>query len=134
MMKLWVGAEIQADVADYFRNARITVERAINNSLNQKEYAINLNSWDCIAVIRDDSDFEDIIKYSPKKQEMDFRLKIDYQEFKMGSDQNREKLIFSMLQKSLELLREKGVSGEEMGRFMADVKQIGSENHWLKHL
>lgn len=130
-MKLWVGGEVQSDVADSYRKARIAVERTVNSFLDQKKYAINLNEWDCIAIIKDDKEFEEIVKYSPKKKEMDFRLKIDYHEFKEASNQNREKLIFIMLQKSLELLKKKGVSGEEMDRLVTDVVQIGDENNWL---
>lgn len=128
-MKLWIGGEIQADIADSFRMARKTVEGLINNSLDQKKYALNLKAWDCIAVIKDDSDFDEIVKYSPKKKEMDFRLKINYQEFKEGSNKIREKLIFNMLQRSLKLLKEKGFTDEEIDPLIIDVEQVGNKNY-----
>lgn len=129
-MKLWISGEICAEVADSFRDAMNTVEDAINKAITGKNYAINLNSWDCIAIVRDDNDFKEISKYSPKKKEMDFRLKIDFNKFRTVTNVGRETLIFEMLERSLVLLKEKEV-GVEIDRLAADVRVVAAQRGWL---
>lgn len=48
--------------------------------------------------------FDEQIYYSLKRQNMDFRLRIDPTSFKATDDLGRKKLIFSMLLRSLDLL------------------------------
>jgi len=43
--------------------------------------------------------------YSFKRKNMDFRLKINYMDFKSTDDLGRQKLIFEMMLRSLELLK-----------------------------
>lgn len=130
-MKLWIGGEVCAEVADSFRYARIIVEKAVNEAISEKNYAVNFNSWDCIAILRDDKAFKEITKYSLKKKEMDFRLQIDFDKFRSVSDVRREALIFEMLLRSLALLKEKKGIGEEIDRLAADVKIVAIEHGWL---
>lgn len=130
-MKLWIGGEISAEVADSFRRARSSVERAINEAIGTKEYSIGVASWDCIAILRDDNAMKEIIKYSAKKREMDFRLRIDLQKFQTGSDLQREALIFEMLERSLALLKEKGAPREGLDLLAADLKPLCFEKGWM---
>lgn len=130
-MKLWVGGEISAEVADSFRLARETVEKAINEVIANKSYDVELNAWDCIAILRDDDAFKEIVKYSPKKKEVDFRLKISFEKFRAASGIQRETLIFEMLVRSLELMKEKGVKGQGLEGLIEDVRTVGSTRGWL---
>ncbi|MCY1562236.1 hypothetical protein D9M68_995970 [compost metagenome] len=49
--------------------------------------------------------FEERIIYSFKRKNMDFRLKINYMDFKSTDDLGRQKLIFEMMLRSLDLLK-----------------------------
>jgi hypothetical protein len=129
-VKLWIGGEIQADIGDSFRDARNIVEKKINEFLEQITYQIDFSDWDCIAIVRDDNEFKEICKYSLKKQEMDFRLKIDYEQFKNGTADERKLLIFQMLLRSLELLKEKG-AGKSITTFIDDIANLGKTNNWI---
>lgn len=125
-MKLWIGGEISAEAGDGFRRARGAVEKSINEVIAGKKHALNLDSWDCIAILRDDNDFKERTNYSPEKREMDFRLKIDFDEFSSANDAGRQKMIFEMLERSLILLREKKGVGDvsEIDRLIADIKML----------
>lgn len=131
-MELWIGGEISAEVADSFRAARGPVEKVINESISKKNYSIDLNSWDCIAILRNDGAMKEIVKYSPKKKEMDFRLRINFDKFLSASDSERKVLIFAMLDRSLVLLKDKGVDGEGLDILIADVRSIGSAHGWFE--
>ena len=87
-MKLWIGAEMSADVADSFRVVRLRVESIVNGVIVPKSYDLPLNRWDCIAIVRDDACFAERVRYSPKRRDMDFRLRIDHAEFKAADLEN----------------------------------------------
>jgi hypothetical protein len=129
-VKLWIGGEIQADIGDAFRDARSSVERAINAEIETKHYDIPLSAWDVIAIIRDDTDFPEISKYSLKKNDMDFRLAIDHEAFKSGTRLEQQRLVYSMLLRSLSLLREKGISGSGIEHLTSDVIGLGQTQGW----
>lgn len=129
-MKLWIGGEIQAEVADSFRMARLSVEKTINENLENKNYDILLTDWDCIAILRDDDDFAERTTYSKKKKDMDFRLKIDYSAFTKSDSKQQESLIFQMLQRSISILKQKEV-GFGIDQLIADVSDIGKTRDWI---
>jgi hypothetical protein len=41
-MKLWIGGELEADIADSFRDARRSVEKAINDVITANVYSTKL--------------------------------------------------------------------------------------------
>jgi hypothetical protein len=106
-MKLWIGGEIEADVADTFRVTRNAVERAVNRVIESKDYSLQLKKWSCIAIVRADTLMPERLRYSPKRQEMDFRLALDHGRFLSGTDSERRAMLFAMLRRSLSLLETK---------------------------
>ena len=120
-MNLWIGAELEADVADSFREARKRVENAVNRVILSKSYNLPLNNWDCIAIVRADKHFAERVRYSGKSHEMDFRLCINHTEFKAANSPQQDKMIFIMLQRSLELLAGKISSSAALKELQSDL-------------
>tara|TARA_R110000772_G_scaffold157794_2_gene268972 strand:- start:1443 stop:1823 length:381 start_codon:yes stop_codon:yes gene_type:complete len=106
-MEVWIGGEIESVISDKFRLARIEVERQLTQYLSEKQYDIELDSLDCIAIIRDDSEFCEIHNYSTKKRDMDFRLIIDFEQFNQANHEECQNLILSMLLRAVDILGEK---------------------------
>ncbi len=131
-VKLWIGAEIEADIADSFREARRVVETSINGAIVGNDYSLPFSDWDCIAIVRNDDVFGEITEYSPETEEMDFRLKLDYKTFKLSSKENREKMIYDMLARSLSILIGMNVSGAGFERLLSDVVAVGRAHGWLR--
>jgi hypothetical protein len=84
--------------------------------------------------------FEERIYYSIKRQNMDFRLRIDPTTFKATDDLGRKKLIFSTLLRSINLLKIKfekvrpklnSKVFEELERLKEDVLNIAKEESWI---
>lgn len=84
--------------------------------------------------------FDERIMYSVKKRNMDFRLKIDPVAFNITDDLGRQKLIFAMLLRSLDLLKEKfqkarpKLSAEvydELERMRADALDVANHQSWV---
>jgi hypothetical protein len=130
-MKLWIGAEMSADVADAWRVARNATEASINELLQKREYELPVTQWNCIGIVRDDANFAERATYSKKKRSMDFRLSIDHDRFKTASSAIRERMVFEMLLRSLEILCAK--SGEAAGieLLTKDIKELAVTKGWI---
>lgn len=130
-MKLWIGAEMDADVGDAFRAARKAVEASINRMIDGKDYGLPIASWDCIAIVRSDDKFAERTAFSKKQRDMDFRLRIDHAQFRGGSQSAREKMVFQMLQRSLDMLKSKAGDLPGIGQLSDDLLTVARDCGWL---
>lgn len=144
-MQIWMSSESSKEVLNEDQLAKLnlarnTVEHTLKNKLQDKQYNIPLDSWDCITVMMGANDFGERITYSVKKRSMDFRLKIDPVVFNTTDDLGRQKLIFVMLMRSLDLLKEKfekvkpkldGYIYEELERLRSDALDAARNEGWL---
>lgn len=127
-----MSAEFEGDIDDQIRIASNSVEDEINKKIESKSYDIALKSWDCIIILmKDDPNFDEVIKYSRKKQDMDFRLKVDYDDFLEASALEQQSLIFNMLNRSLDLLIKKGLPENKVNELRGDVLEIAKINRWV---
>ncbi|WP_426687240.1 Imm44 family immunity protein [Rhodanobacter ginsengiterrae] len=122
-MKLWIGAELEADVGDQFRNARKSVVDTINSYIDSRNYDLGVENWDCIAIVRDDDCFPEKFVLNKKSGDMDFRIRIDYLKFKHGDSYEQKRLIFQMLEKSLLVLGGKN-HNDGVSVLLRDIKSI----------
>lgn len=144
-MKLWLSAELSCKVLsqeqlDQERIARNFVEETLNSRLLNESYDIPIQQWNCIGIIMGENDFDERIYYSPKRKDMDFRLKIDPIAFKSTDDLGRERLIFAMLLRSLDLLKAKFEKArpkfdpkvyDELERLRNDALEVAKEKNWV---
>jgi hypothetical protein len=131
-MKLWIGAETQAEVTESFRSIRTEMERAINNEIESFNTDIGVDGWDCLVILREDCHLPEVIKYSLAKREMDFRLLMDYQAFVKATPKGRQQLLFALLLRSLSLLKHKSTRIAEVDELTARVRAIGTKKGWLE--
>ncbi|RZJ20649.1 MULTISPECIES: Imm44 family immunity protein [unclassified Acinetobacter] len=111
-MHVWLSSESSKEVLNeeqltQLNVARNYVKNILNNRLEHETYDIPLNSWDCITIMMGPTGFEERVMYSFKQKTMDFRLKINHEEFNSTDDLGRQKLIFEMMLRSLDLLKMK---------------------------
>ena len=114
-MTVWISAEVSSEIGRELNKLYMQIEKSLNAYLKEIGYKNkDLDSLDVIAILRDDNYFNEIKKYRPKKRDTDIRLKIDYNEFKNGDEKKRKRLIYEMLLKAINFLKEeKGLSGFE---------------------
>lgn len=101
-MKLWIGGELDNSVAEDFRTTRLAVERVVNNLIAGID-ASEANDWDVIAILRDDDNFNERIRFSMKAG-MDLRLKIPFKEFLCASPNARKGFLVDILLRSLDII------------------------------
>lgn len=144
-MKVWMSSESSKAVLNEEQLTQLNVARnyvraVLTNKLENKTYDMPLNGWKCITVMMGPTGFDERIIYSKTKMNMDFRLKIDYEKFKSTDDLGRQKLIFEMMLRSLDLLKIKFEKVrpkldqkvyEELARLKNDAMGIAHEEGWL---
>ncbi|PID47404.1 MAG: hypothetical protein CR967_04190 [Proteobacteria bacterium] len=133
-MKLWMSAECDIDIGDKELFPRNHVEDTINAKIQNKYYELELVQWNCIIILMkdDDTNFNERTIYWKKKKDMDFRLKINYKEFDETDDLGRQKLIYQMLERSLDILLKKGLSKQGIEDLRTDVREIAIANSWIE--
>lgn len=128
-MKLWSSGEIDADVADSFREARKWVEAAINQLLSANDYGDGLDEWAFIAMINRPHihGYKEVAKLARNKREAEFRLRVSHDEFLAGGEAERKRLLLSALLRSITLMPTIGVADIDMDRLSADVGALAQE-------
>ena len=113
-MELWMASE---QMHECFENMQI--QREIKPKINELIKNCTLGDykeWAVITIILNENgpDYKEIIRRSLKNKELEFRLKIDYNEF-MNSDYNhKKKLVLELLMRSLDLMEKwKDIKKEE---------------------
>lgn len=111
-----------ADVTDAFRASRKTIEAKVNELLSKEILLPKIEKWAFIAIIRDtdNSTYDEVIKSSGRGKNLEFRLKVPYEQFKNGNDVERISLIFEALLRSVEKMSELGVQAEDR-QLVADL-------------
>jgi hypothetical protein len=121
-MKLWMSGEIQADVADAYREARKIVEVEVNRVLGEISVE-EAKEWAFIAIILDEesSTYGEIVKKkkSSRGTELEFRLKIPHAKFLAASPGERISLIYKALSRSVSLMEQLGVSSDTQNALRA---------------
>ncbi|WP_019530022.1 hypothetical protein [Dasania marina] len=101
-MKLWIGGELDHSVAEEFRIASIHTEDYINEKISGIDTG-QANEWDVIAIIRDDNNFDERVRFN-KKDGMDIRLNISYSKFRSSSRGEQIIFLLEMLIRSLDII------------------------------
>ena len=128
-MELWMSGEIQVSVYDSYRKARSKIENAVNNCLKVNDYGKGLNEWAYIAIIKEEETqkYNEIAKYSPKKKEVEFRLKIDYITFLNGDAKKHIQLISASLIRAINMMSDIGVKNINFIKLLDDIEKCLSD-------
>jgi hypothetical protein len=112
-MKLWMSGEIQADIADSYRGIRNSIEIEVNRLLNNANIDIKIQEWAVIPIILSENiteQYPEVVKKSVKGTSFECRLKIPHANFLSANVRHRIKLIFQVLLRSVDLMKDFGVS------------------------
>jgi hypothetical protein len=126
-MKLWIGAEMDEEVSDAYRQARRLVEPAVNAKLSDVKLGSPYEKWAFIGIVMSDEGFyKEVAKKDARRKVLEFRLKIDHDAFRRGTDKARAALMLKALERSVDGMSGLGVSDEDRARLrsiLADVER-----------
>jgi len=109
-----MSGEIQADVEDTFRTARIAVENKVNRLIREISLGGRAEDWAFIAIIRQEGHpyYDEVVKKSSRGKALEFRLKISHAEFASASPKGQIHLLLRALLRSVMLMGKLDVSAE----------------------
>lgn len=125
-MKLWMSAEVDADVGDAHRHARNAVEPAVNRALEGISFSDQFGEWAFLSIIVADEvlpGFPEIVRKSSKGKVLEFRLQIHHAEFKQASPEKKMAMLFDALSRSVDLMSKLKVSQESQEKFRTALTQ-----------
>ena len=123
-MKLWMSSE---QMQECFENMRI--QREIKPKINGLIKHCTLgeyNVWNVITIVLNENgpNYKEIIRRSLKNRELEFRLKIDYDEFIKSNYEHKKKLVIELLLRSLDLMEKwKEIKKEEREKIKLIIEE-----------
>lgn len=111
-MKYFMSSEVSKEIKHEDLIIMNNIEKEIIEFLKDKNYGSGVVKLSVIPTIFSPETFaalpyKERMRYSPKTREGEFRLKIDFQKFKNGNEEEKKRLIIENIIKSIRLLQEK---------------------------
>ena len=129
-----MSAEVESDVSQAYMELSNRIEASLNNGLLARGYGAGLVEWSFIGIILNDDTsryYKEINRYNKKDKTCEFRLKIDYKQFKEGDMKKRTKMLCESLLRSLSLLESKNVPNLDLAALRQDFIDIALRQEWL---
>jgi len=129
-MKIWMSSEEQLDVGDEYRIVRQKIESEVNQHLELIKLSTKAKKWVFIAIIMqyEDSDYPEVKKWDSRRGVLEFRLKINYYEFKNASFSERMNLVVNALLRTVEYMPKFGVTYEDCEKLKAILLPLQNES------
>ena len=131
-MKLWMSAEVDADVYEVYRGARADVESEVNRLLEAYSGPDRIEKWAYIAIIRaeDHPDYSEFTKLHKRRGVVEFRLKVAHREFKTAPANRARGMLLESLIRSREMFGDLGVDTTRVPD-VGELSNLGSRLGWL---
>lgn len=130
-LRFWMSGEIQGDIDDAsYIAARKAVEQAVNAQLGERDYGRGLKLWAYLSIILNpeiDRYYPEVKRYSKRKKEVEFRLKIDHNQFVHGDHKTHLRLLAESVLRSLDLMQEMNIKDLDLDKLTIDVTQCLSK-------
>jgi hypothetical protein len=133
-MKLWMSAEISGDCYEPYSEIRKTIENTFNQSLSENDYGQSVESWDYIVILLPPDSakyYEEIKKYHKSDKSLEFRLKIDNEQFKNSNKATQMKLVCESLLRSLDMPIVKTLLFFNYEQLREDFTKLCEDQNWL---
>jgi Immunity protein 44 len=127
--KLWISGEIQDDVADSFRDARVAVEKKVNPLIEGTSLGAKTTEWAFIAIIRKEEHpyYNEVVKRSSRGKALEFRLKISHGEFASANPREQIHLLLRALGRSVTMMGKLDVPAETQSALKAVLSQAAAD-------
>ena len=133
-MKLWMSAEAWGDAAENLMKASTQMEDVVNKALSDKSYGGGVRQWAFIAILLPPEmheNYPERFKYHKHRKVVEFRLRIDLEEFEAAGKSGQKRLLCEALLRSLDILDQKKVPDFDHRELRAAFVEIARRHRWL---
>ena len=130
-MKIWLSSEVEEDASEALRQAEVKVKRAINSRL-AGDYGHAVDEWAIITILRPQipDGWGEVYRYHRRRRVAEFRLIIDYDEFRSADADQRVAMLLRSILRSLDIFPRLGVVGFDVERFRRDILDVARSEGW----
>lgn len=137
-MKLWLSAEMYDPVGDSVRIVSNKIENTFNQAFARKNYGQGVEEWAYAAIIFPPEidgykveGYTEYRRYHKKEKSIEFRLRIDYFQFRDGDESVQTKLICEALIRSLERLDKNPIPDFDHLGLKSDFVEFCKKQKWI---
>lgn len=133
-MKLWMSAEISGACSKPYSEISKIIENTFNQFLSENDYGQSVESWDYIVILLPsdiERHYEEIEEYDESDKSLEFRLKVDNDQFKNGDKATQMKLVCQSLIRSLNMPVVKKLPSFNFERLKKDFTKLCEDQNWL---
>jgi len=122
-----MSAEIDADVAQAYREARNVIEGLVNERLSRLALKTKCEKWAVIAIIRKDEnpDYCEIRRYDTRRRVLEFRLKLNHSDFLSGNSQQQKALVLDLLKRTVGEMPGFQVMESDCRQLLTSLEEVG---------
>ena len=134
-MKIFFTSEASGSYGEKANIIYSHMSKILSKRLESEDYGSGLSEWFLIFIIMGgklDLGYKERTKYSKKNQEIDFRLRIDFDSFKKGNTKQRTYLLYECMKRSLDIMEEKKIPNFNISRLKVDFETISEEQGWSR--
>lgn len=126
-MKLWMSAELDADVDAKYMTALRLIEPKVNALLDGHAFACPWKSWDFIGIAMSDRDaYDEVVKKSKKDMSLEFRLKIDHGKLLKANQTQANLMLIDVLARSVDKMAGLDVGEQDREFLHAALRQVAA--------
>ncbi len=131
-MQLWISGDVDGEVYDAHRIARMTIEPAVNERLG--DYGLGVRSWRFSPIIVPAVPgrvHAEVKRYNRKELALECRLAIPFDRFRDASAGGRCVVLSEALLRSLEFSWTMRIPDFDWSRAVTDFRAIAGSKGWL---
>ena len=133
-MELFLSAEVDGGVSEALHRARTRFKKIVVPKLAD-DYGPGVERWSVITILRHSipEGWGEVRKYHRQSHVAEFRLIIDYVEFKAASSEKQVRMLADSILRSVDLFPSLKVEDFDIDRFRRDILDAASSEGWNVH-
>lgn len=136
-MKFYISAEVYKTVDRQLLSAQNPIEQKMKSSFKDKNYGKGVEYWGYISIVNPPKFYDagfliEIKKYSKKKKEVEFRLRIDYDRMLKADEKEAFRLVCNSILRSVDIAEnELKINDFDFQSFRTDLQTLFRKEGWI---
>lgn len=131
-MKIWTSSETSSGLGKGPGSILLDIENSFNSELSDKNYGSGIIEFTYIAIIlgKEFDIYDEIKKFHKKKKELEFRLKVNYSDFRNASEEEKYNLLFLSILLAIDESKKFNISSYDQASLRSDFVELGVRYKW----
>jgi len=130
-MIIWTSSEISSGIGNPMKHL-LLIEDTFNKILSKVDYGAGIEELNYIAIILGEKFdvYNEVKKYNFKKKTLEFRLKIQHEEYRKASEKEQCTLIFKSILSAIDEIKVFKINNFNYQQLKLDFTKLGADQKW----